>query len=195
MDSILTIALSYLLLYKYLAFFVLIFLGAFILPLPDNLILLATGAFASQGYFSLTAVFILALVTTMTSDILGYFLTRRFEMSVLKFLRIPERHIKTAHHYVEDYTGMTIFITRLAGPFGPAVNFISGLIGVQWHTFVLYDFLGNFVDVVVFLVAGYLLGNYWLVYSDQISIIVASIGTIVLLVFVVVRLWKKKDIA
>ena len=74
MDYVLATTLSYLLIYKYLAFFVLLFLGSFILPLPDNLILLAVGAFASQGYFSFFLVLILAIITTTASDILGYVL-------------------------------------------------------------------------------------------------------------------------
>ena len=192
MNYVLATALSYLLIYKYFAFFVLLFLGSFILPLPDNLILLAVGAFASQGYFSFFLVLILAIVTTTASDILGYVLTRKYEMSVLKLLHIPERHIKTANHYVEDYTGMTILVTRIAGPFGPAVNFIAGIMGVPWHTFLIYDFIGNFVDVVLFMSAGFILGNYWLAYSDQISLVVGIIGTIIMIVFVATRWWKKR---
>lgn len=191
MDPIISIALSYLLLYKYLALFVLVFLGSLILPLPDNLILLASGAFASQGVFNLPAVLALTAITTISSDILGYVLTRTYGMAVLGLFRIKEHHITKINRYVTDYTGITIFVTRLAGPFGPAVNFVAGIIKVPWHKFILFDSLGNLADIILYVIAGYLLGNYWLVYSTQIGIVVASIGSLVLIIFIVVRLWKK----
>lgn len=43
---------SYVLLYKYVAIALVVYSGAVILPLPANAMLLAVGAFASQGYFS-----------------------------------------------------------------------------------------------------------------------------------------------
>ena len=49
MSSILSPLLSFLLLYKYVGLLVFTFADAVILPLPGNTILLATGAFASQG--------------------------------------------------------------------------------------------------------------------------------------------------
>lgn len=192
MNSILVTSLSFLLLYKYVAFVVIVFLGAFLLPLPDNLILLATGAFASQGYFNLYIVIAVAIATAITSDMAGYFLTRTFGMKMFNFFHIKESHIKTIHRYVNDYTAVTIFVTRIAGPFGPAVNFIAGLIEVSWQEFLLYDSLGNIVDIVVYMVAGYLLGNYWLVYSDQIGWIVAILGLVMLVASVIYKSVKNK---
>jgi len=192
MDYILATALSYLLLYKYVAFLTLIFLGSFILPLPDNLILLATGAFASQGIFNFPLTIILAIVVAMASDILGYVLTRKYGIAVLKMLHIKESHVTKVHRYVNDYTGITIFITRIAGPFGPAVNFLAGFLKVSWQKFLLFDFLGNLVDIVVYMVAGYILGNYWLDYSGQIGTIVAVLGSAILIIFVVIHLYNNR---
>ncbi len=76
MDYLLAALLSYLLLYKYVAVSVVSFLAGLILPLPSNALLLAAGAFASQGYISATAVFFFALVSNVLGDSLGYALTR-----------------------------------------------------------------------------------------------------------------------
>ena len=48
MNYILASALSYILVYKYFAIFTFLFVGSFLLPLPDNAILLVTGALSSQ---------------------------------------------------------------------------------------------------------------------------------------------------
>ena len=194
MNTILATSLSFLLLYKYWAFLVIIFLGAFILPLPDNLIFLATGAFASQGYFNITIVLILALLTTVGSDMLGYFLTKIFGPEIFRIFHVKEKYVKKIEHYVNDYTGVTIFLTRIAGPFGPAVNFIAGLIEVPWQKFLLYDVLGNLVDIVIYVVAGYLLGNYWLEYSNQIGVVVAVLGSILIVAFILMKIWKGRSV-
>ena len=49
MDYILTTLLSYLLLYKYAAIFVVVLVSGFLLPLPSNTLLMAAGAFASSS--------------------------------------------------------------------------------------------------------------------------------------------------
>ena len=128
----------------------------------------------------------------MASDILGYVLTRKYGIAVLKMLHIKESHVTKVHRYVNDYTGITIFITRIAGPFGPAVNFLAGFLEVSWQKFLLFDFLGNLVDIVVYMVAGYILGNYWLDYSGQIGTIVAVLGSAILIIFVVIHLYNNR---
>ena len=56
MNVILTAILSYLLLYRYFALFAITFLSALIAPLPSNTSMLASGAFAEQGFLNIVKV-------------------------------------------------------------------------------------------------------------------------------------------
>src|ERR1700753_579402 len=124
MNSILATLLSYLLLYKYIAIFLLVVSSAIILPIPENTLLLATGAFASQGYFSFIFAFIVALAANVIGDSIGYILTRKWGNKIIK-----EHHIKKyaslskIDSYIRGNAGMTIFLTRFTGTIGPLVNF------------------------------------------------------------------------
>lgn len=187
MDFVLTTILSCILAYRYTAFFAFIFIGSFLIPLPNNLILLATGAFASQGYLNLYLAVALALTTNIGADILGYFLARKYGVIILKKLHVSERNIEKVGEKVRDYASATIFVTRIAGPFGATVNFVSGLLKVPFRKFIIFNLLGNFVDIVFYMVAGYLLGNYWEIYSDEIVFAVAVVGFLIIVGFVVIK--------
>ena len=183
-----TVLLSYILLYKYLAFILFIFLGSFILPLPDNTLLVAVGAFASQGYFNIFAVIIIAMITNVTADIFGYFLTYRYGNDILKLLRIDAKNAKfvKAEIWLKKYSAVTIFFTRIAGPFGPAINFLSGLIKFSFKKFLLADLLGNVVDLTFFTLTGYFLGNYWQTFLKNIQ----YFGWLIFLIFVLYLFYK-----
>jgi len=76
------------LIYKYAAIFTIAFFGAIILPLPVNAMLLAIGAFSSQGYLiyggSLTA----AVTGNVLGDVTDYLATRKYgEIIITQNLR------------------------------------------------------------------------------------------------------------
>lgn len=162
-SSILTILLSYILLYKYATLFLFIFLGSFLLPLPDNTLLFAIGAFSSQGYLNVLLCILVAYFSNVLADILGYYLTHHYGPNILKVLHVKTQSAKfvKVESWLRKYAGVTIFFTRLAGPFGPAVNFLSGLIKVPFKKFLLADLSGNFIDIFGLILIGYAVGNYW----------------------------------
>jgi membrane protein DedA with SNARE-associated domain len=192
MELLLTTLLSYLLLYKYVAVFVIVFLSGLLLPFPANTLMLAAGAFASQGYLSGSLALGVAVVANVLGDSLGYSLTRLWGTRL-----ITEAHLKRfktvdrVEKFVRQNTRLTIFVTRFFGSAGVAVNFLAGLSGVAYRRFVTYDILGNFVDLGCFVVAGYFLGVYSDNYSD-IALLTGWIIFIAIAIFLIFRLfWRK----
>ncbi len=189
----LTVFLSYLLIYKYLALIVYVFLAAFILPLPLNAAFVALGAFASQGYFNVFVVWIAAFSTNVSADIIGYYITNKYGESIFRKLHINAQSAKflKIEKWLREYAGETIFFTRITSPFASIVNFISGFIGVPFKKFILADLAGNFIDIVFCVFAGYFLGNYW----EEFLINVQYIGIAIFIIFVLsllVRIYGKK---
>ncbi|MEI6479982.1 MAG: DedA family protein [bacterium] len=153
---------SLLLSYKYITLFLIIFSGGIIVPWPENTLLLATGAFASQGYLNLAISFIVALTANILGDSIGYYLTKRWGYKIIKESKIKKyKYVKQAEKYLLDHSGITIFISRFVGAIGQLVNFMSGLIGISFRHFILFDIIGNALEIGIFMVAGYLLGNTW----------------------------------
>jgi membrane protein DedA with SNARE-associated domain len=80
----LALILSYLLLYKYLAIFILVFSAAVIIPWPVNTAILAVGAFSSQGYFNFWISLAVAISANVSGDLFDYWLTRKYGQKAIK---------------------------------------------------------------------------------------------------------------
>lgn len=180
MNYFLTTLLSYLLLYKYVALFLIIFSSAIIVPWPENTLLLAAGAFAGQGYFNIWGLFFVALGANVLGDIIDFVLTKTWGYAFIKQHHIKKyRSVDRINQYVNDHAGITILLTRFTGTIGPVVNFLSGLVGVSYQRFIIFDVIGNILDIGLFLVAGFILGTVWQNFSGITNII----GWMIMVVF------------
>ena len=185
--------LSFILLYKYWAIFVIVFSASFLLPLPMNAILVAMGAFASQGFLNGPLALSFTVGTNVLADSFGFYLTHRYGQIIIDKL-IPkwDGKIFSIEKHLRKYAFGTVFLTRIAGPFAPYVNFLSGLIGVNYYKFLLADFLGNAIGAVFFFVAGYVMGNYWQAFLDDTWLVTAVISVIFIVYVIYKTVIKKK---
>jgi membrane protein DedA with SNARE-associated domain len=195
MSSFVALLLSFLLLYKYWALFAVMFVAAVILPIPTNSVLLATGAFASQGYFSFSLSLVVAVGANILGDCFDYFLARRYGRRVIHMLhiRIPS-YIERLEEYVKRHPGPTIFLTRFVGTADPLANVLSGFVGISFGTFLLYDFLGNVVSIGGVLYAGYFLGIHWQDFSTFFSIAGWILLGFIVIAALAVALWYRNRV-
>ena len=131
MTFFLSTTLSYLLLYKYVALFAITYLAAFLFPIPASISLLASGAFASQGYLNLFVVLLVALAGNILGDLTGFVLARLYGKRLLSKIgfrkMIESKQFTGLERFLNENSGPTIFITRFVGELGPLVNILSGL--------------------------------------------------------------------
>ena len=163
--SYLNAFLSFLVVYKYVGLFVISFVAALAIPIPTSTTLAAAGAFSVQGYFSLPLVLLTALAGNVAGDTVGYFAARRYGERTLIFIGlrrvISSPRYANLKEYVRDYPGSLIFFTRFLTEVGPTVNVLSGLAGVPYRTFFIFDLLGETSYVLLYGLAGYFLGGQW----------------------------------
>src|SRR6185369_5114107 len=132
MTQILDFLLSYLLIYKYITLFIVVFSSAIILPLPIDILMTAVGAFSSHGYFSFWWSLAVAVSANVSGDIIDYFIFKKYGHAVLqeKYVRKYSYFLKL-EEYVKHHAGLTIFVSRFVGVLGPLVNFLAGYIKVS----------------------------------------------------------------
>jgi membrane protein DedA with SNARE-associated domain len=189
--NILNELLSFLLLYKYYALFAVVYSAAVILPLPGNAMLLAVGAFSSQGYFSFWLSLTVAVVANTLGDLTDYGLARHYGERVIRLLRLQRfKFYVQLQDELRTDAAVTVFTTRFAGSLSPVANFLAGLVGVPFKTFLAYDFLGNFIEPAVALSIGYLVGDYWDNFSSLLEI-VAAIVAVAVVMFVLFRMYRR----
>ncbi|MEI6378217.1 MAG: DedA family protein [Candidatus Falkowbacteria bacterium] len=172
--------LTYLLLYKYLALFLLVAVAALGVPLPASMLLVAAGAFAVQGYFDIKFVLLAAFLGCVLGDSVGYGLSSRYGQAVL--IRIGLGRIFRSRRYLaiekifDMHSGKIIFLSRfLVSSVGPAVNVLSGIAWIKARRFYLAMISGEAVYVLMYCTVGYVLGSEW----EEIINILENLGVII----------------
>ena len=190
--------LTFLLLYKYFGLFIIALVSSIALPIPASTALAAAGGYASQGYMNIYAVLAVTLFGSITGDIVGYILARRYGEKVLnKFVFF--RHIlhSNSYHKVEDYivdfAPSLIFFSRFLTELSPATNILAGLSKVSWKTFFTFALLGEIIYTIMYGLTGFFLGSEWednLAFFLKAGAIMLSLGIAVNLIQVL--LYKKR---
>ena len=189
--NVLNTLLSYVLLYRYPVIGVADFLGALLLPIPVNAMLLAVGAFSSQGYFNFWIALSVAVAANTLGDCSGYAITRRYGESVTRALQLHKfKFYDQLQQELRADAGVTVFMTRFASSMSTVANFLAGLVKVPFPTFLLNDFLGNFIEPFCIMGIGYLAGSYWSNFSGIIEL-VGSIVAVAVVIFVLARIYKR----
>jgi len=191
MDSLLAPILSYVLIYKYVAIFFVVYTGAVLIPWPANAMLLAVGAFASQGYISFWGSLAVAVVANTLGDLTDYGIARKYGEWVIHKLKFDKVRffIRLKEELITD-AGVTVFMTRFAGSLSSITNFLAGMVQVPFATFFWFDLLGNTIEPFGALALGYAVGNYWSNFSNLLSLI-AGIFAAAVLLFVLGRIYRR----
>ena len=170
--NILSTLLAWVLVYKYIAIFIITFLGALALPLPSGSVLMAAAAFAVQGFMNFWAVLFVGVLGNMVGDSAGYWLVRKYGIKVLHKLHLgkffKQERLDAAKKQIELHPILSIYLSRFMTAIAPAVNVICGLTELPYHEYLLYEGLGEITEVGVWCGTGYIFGSNW-EYVNQLS--------------------------
>jgi len=127
-------------------------------PLPISLLLIAAGSFADHGEMNVPAVIAVATLSAVAGDNFGFAIGRwggrRLAARVSRWVGGEEK-LESAEARARQWGGPGIFLTRwLITPLGPFVNLVSGFAGYPWWRFLLWDFLGELLWVVMYVMVG-----------------------------------------
>lgn len=194
MDYLAQAILPYVLLYKYWALFIITFLASLALPIPAGTLLVASSAFAVQGYFNIVVVISVVIVANILGDNVLYWLARLYGKKVLSkigFFRkiISSRNFQLVEKRIAERPGFIIFISRFEVIATLSVNLICGMGKVSYRKFMLYETIGAFFDALFYGMIGYLFGDSWQAVNSLIGNF--SIVFFVALALAIALFWKK----
>lgn len=179
----------YLLAYKYIAVFGIAFIAAVIVPIPSGSVLMATAAFASQGYFNIFWVVTLSIVANIVGDNLSYYLAYRYGKKTLthigfrsvlespKFAAVEERFKKNP--------GLIVFVSRFEVLSTLSVNLLSGMGKISYSNYLVHEVVGSIAQVCMYAYIGYTFGDNWTFVSSIIGkfILIPLFIIIILVIF------------
>ncbi len=157
--------LTFVLLYKYAAIFVIAFLSALILPLPAGSVLIASAFFALQGYFNLSAVIVAGFIGNVAGDNVGYWLARNYGKPILVKLKLgnflKSHGFKVLEGKINQHPISTVFFSRFVNNLDPLVNLMAGLAKMPYRSFLATDVVGEIIDVGSLCLCGVLFDSNW----------------------------------
>ena len=183
--------LSFLLLYKYTALFLITFFASFILPLPASATLVAAGAFAAQGYLDPFYVCAISFTGSILGDSLAFFISYKWGGTLLMkigFKKILQsKKFKSLEYYFLEHSFSTIFYSRfLITNLGVPINILAGLSKTSFKKFIFFGYIGELTYVLMYVGIGYATDGAW----QYMSNILQNVAILLLLIIFVILLKK-----
>jgi membrane-associated protein len=132
-------------------------------PLPIALLLVVTGSLAEQGAMNVWTAIAIAGTGSVLGDMAGYAIGRWGGTLVIGRLTLiiggPKR-LGSIEERARNHAAIYIFLTRwLLSPLGPWVNLASGIAKYPWARFLLWDVIGEFFGVSLYIWLGHLFSD------------------------------------
>ena len=193
MDFLAQTILPYILLYKYWALGVITFLASLALPIPAGTLLVASSAFASQGYFNIVIVLAVVIFANILGDSICFWVARAYGKPIL--YKIGLRKIVDSHNFkliekrIAQKPGFIIFISRFEVIATLTVNAIAGISTMSYKKFLTYELIGACADSIGYGMIGYLFGDSWQAINNLIGNF--SFVIFIAIAILVILFWKK----
>ncbi len=132
-------------------------------PGPGETSLISASVLASQGYFDIGWVILVAAVAAILGDNAGYWLGRwggRRLLDRFALLRpYAERILPRAERFVARHGGKTVFLARFIAGLRVSAAWIAGIPRMDWWRFMLWNAARGIAGATAVGLAGYWLGH------------------------------------
>ena len=187
--------------YGYLGIFILLMLGIFGLPVPDETIITLSGFLIYKGELNLIPTFLSAIAGSALGITLSYTVGRLFGTYVLlkfgKYIHFTEDKLEKVKEWFNKLGKWTLTV----GYFIPGVRHFTAIVAgsskFNLFSFALFAYSGAIIWTATFLSIGYIFGKQWMKILDSIHshiIISASIILVLIVIgyYIRMRIVKKK---
>ncbi len=148
--------------------------------LPGDSLLFAVGAVAAhpESPIRLGLIAFLLVIAAVLGDAVNYMIGSRLGPRV--FTRedswlLNKKHLNRAHHFYEEYGGITIILARFIPIVRTFAPFVAGIGKMSYRRFAVFNIAGGTVWILLFLVAGWWFGGREVVQRNFKLVIVAII--------------------
>jgi len=138
-------------------------LGGLGFPLPEDLILLAGGYLAFEGYTNIYVTVPVAIFGALVGDVTVYFLGRYFGEGFINLRHIKKffskKRLVKIREYFKKHGDKTIFFARFVVGLRNPVYLVAGTMKIRFSRFLCIDSLGAFVSVPLIVCLGFIFGE------------------------------------
>jgi membrane protein DedA with SNARE-associated domain len=151
--------------YGSVGLFILLALGIFGLPIPDETLLVLSGFLMAKGHLSLLAIPVAAILGASfgitLSYLLGFFAGKEVLLKYGKWVGLTHEKIERAHSWFERFGKWFLLIGYYIPGVRHLTGFIAGTVFLSYWQFALFAYLGAALWSLTFLTIGYFFYNAW----------------------------------
>ena len=168
-------------------------------PIPSEIVLPLAGFTASQGDFSLTEALVWTTLGSVVGALVLYWLGRvvgrdRVRAFAVRLPLVNAKDIDTAEVWFVRHGYKAVFFGRMLPIVRSAISVPAGVERMPVGRFVVYTTGGSLVWNTIFVVAGYQLGERWVLverYAEVLQYVVIAVAVAAAVWFVVSRLRRR----
>lgn len=172
---------------SYFGIFGLSFMANIIVPVPEEIVILAIGYVAGMGIINFWATLGIVILGSLISD-LGMFWLSRHNNKIVKgfYTKIFSRVFPVDHDFLVHHSEKVIFLSRFLVQLRFLGPFIAGQVKVSWKKFIAYDLAALFIYIPVLMWAG----HYFAKRIDSVFDGVNQAKNIVIVIAGIMILWS-----
>lgn len=159
--------------YGYLAVAAFVLLEDFGVPVPGETILIAAAVYAGAGQLNVLVVGLVAFAAAVLGDNIGYILGRwggrRILLRFGRYVFLTPKRLDTAEKWFDLHGGKIVVVARFIEGLRQANGWIAGIAEMPWAKFVVFNAVGAFLWVSVWVSVGYVSGSHLDVIYTEIS--------------------------
>lgn len=130
--------------------------------LPGDSLLFVTGTLAGAGMLDPVLLCLVLIIAAVLGDTVNYFIGRKMGPAVFKrpdarFLK--QEYLRKTQQFYAKHGGKTIIIARFIPIIRTFAPFVAGVGTMQYSRFIAYNIGGGIAWVVLFITAGYFVGD------------------------------------
>ncbi len=172
--------------YSYSGIFIASLFAGYLLPFPEEILLVLIGYVSALRYVQVLAASLVALVGILIGDNILYWLGLKGAKLVVRFEKLirPEK-LQEYKDHLARFSGRTIFAARFIPTARVLVPLLAGTLRIPWKRFFLFDFLAGLIGIPSFVLLGYL-------YENQLAVLISKVEAVrhtVSLLFLLVLGW------
>jgi membrane protein DedA with SNARE-associated domain len=180
-------------LYGYEALFVLLVLGVAGLPIPDETLMVFSGALIARGTLQWPQTWATAFVGSVCGITLSYCLGKTLGLGAVhrfgRYVGLTQPRLDQVHTWFDRVGHWALFGGYYIAGVRHFTAVVAGTSGLEWASFALYAYSGAALWVTTFLSIGYLVGENWATIAEELhrhltsaSIVLLALAALYLLV-------------
>lgn len=184
--------------YGSLTLFLLLVLGIIALPIPEETLLVFSGALMAQGILNIHSTILAAVAGSLSGITISYLLglTGGFYLfhKYGSWVGITIQRLEKAKEWFNHYGKWSLFIGYFIPGLRHFTGFTAGTTGVEYRHFALFAYTGGVFWVTTFLSLGYFFGDYCFAFLEEIDFKVVLVLGVLCLLGIGYFLWKKLSV-